>query len=475
MLGTTRHRRRRTRTEALTELFRVHGFSLLLAAFAATLILFGGSSRYDRIVQVPVRLMAIVVVTWAVFRPLRHDLPTLRIPALLLGAAIGLVLLQLVPLPPAIWTALPGRQELAAAAPLAGFAQPWRPLALSPDMALNTLLALTIPLAALWGLAVADKRAQELAYPAVLAVIAIALLVETVQLITGNQVLRAVYEAGFELQAAGIFANRNHQALLLAMGIPLALGWQGIRREGNRGTFARWGVGAGLILLLLVLLATGSRAGLVLGLIGLVAAAAIFWSWWSRRASSGARRSLWYVIAALALAFVIAAIALFFGRGEAIDRLLASDTSGDMRARAAPVLIEITRSYLPFGSGFGSFDAVFRRAEPAELLDTLYFNQAHNDLLQVVLEAGVPGLALMGAAIAWLGHAMIRLWASRTSHATVVRGRAAGAALILAILASAVDYPLRTPTMMAVVAVLVFVVAAGLAHLKSRPAEPVNS
>ena len=53
---------------------------------------------------------------------------TLKVPAMLLAMAIALVGLQLVPLPPALWTALPGREGLATAAQLAGFPQPWRPL-----------------------------------------------------------------------------------------------------------------------------------------------------------------------------------------------------------------------------------------------------------------------------------------------------------------------------------------------------------
>ncbi|QHL90240.1 hypothetical protein GVO57_04545 [Sphingomonas changnyeongensis] len=463
---TKRTRHHQTRRADIPAFFRAHGFHMLLALFVIVLVFLGGSSRYDRVVQIPVRLVAIATIAWACFRRLPNDLPSLRAPALLLGGAIMLVFVQLVPLPPAIWTALPGREDFAAAATLAGIAQPWRPLAIVPDMAVNALLALTVPLAVLWGLAGLDSRAREWVYPTILAVIAFALSVETIQLITGGQLVRAIYATGFDLQAAGIFANRNHQALLLAIGIPLATGWQVIRRSGNRGTIARWGVGLALVLLVMVLLATGSRAGLALGAVGLAGAAAIFLSWWGARASASKRKSTLLVFGALAIAVAAAIVAVASGRGEAVERLVGNDPSADMRARAAPVVVALAVDFLPFGSGFGSFDAVFRRVEPTDLLDTIYFNQAHNDLLQIVLEGGLPACLLLLGAIAWLGMATIRLWANRTTHVAVVRGRAASLALGLMALASAVDYPLRTPTMMAIAAALVFIVATALDHLR---------
>lgn len=444
-----------------------HGFTLCLILFAIVLVLFGGSSRYDRLVQIPVRLSAIAVLIWVSFRPPQDDQKALRAPALLLAAAIALVVLQLIPMPPALWTVLPGRGDFASLAPIAGFDQPWRPIAVVPDMAVNALLSLTVPLAVLWGLAVAGRQVRNLLYPVILAIAAIALIVETLQLITGAQLIRAVYETGFEAQAAGIFANRNHQALLLAITIPLLAGWQEIRRGGHRGSLARLGSGTALVLLIIVLIATGSRAGLALGVVGIVAAIAIFWSWWGRHARPLDRRRGLLGAIALVAVFSIAGAAVFFGRSEAIDRLLSADPSSDLRLRAAPVLLSLSREFLPVGSGFGSFDSVFRRAEPTAFLDTLYFNQAHNDLLQVVLEGGVPGLILLVAAVIWTVTSGVRLWMRPTSHPVVVQGRAANTALLLMIAASAVDYPLRTPTMMALAAAFAFLVAAALDHLRS--------
>lgn len=447
-------------------LVRVHWFHILLGLFLAALIFCGGSSRYDRIVQVPVRLAAIAILIGATFLTVRSEASALKIPAVLLGAVIVLVGLQLLPLPPALWTALPGREGLAVAAPLGGFPQPWRPLALVPDLTINALLSLTVPAAMLYALAVLDPRVSRWAYPAMLGAIVFALVIEMAQLITGADGFTALYDTRPGPDAVGIFANRNHQALLLAIGIPLLLGWEEIRSEGTRGTLGRWAGGGLVAMLVMILIATGSRAGLLLGAIGLLGALAVFWSWYGRRARP-ARRSVWLIAIGLVAAIaVVTAVAVIFGRGEAIDRLLAADPAGDKRARALPVLLDIARTYLPVGSGFGSFDAVFRRAEPFELLEATYFNQAHNDLLQVVLEGGVPALLLLLGAVAWFVVAALQLWRARSSQSTIVRGRAASIALLLMLVASAVDYPLRTPTMMAIACVLIFQVATALREVR---------
>ena len=67
----------------------------------------------------------------------------------LLGAWFALVLLQLVPLPPALWTQLPGRETLADGYRELGFALPWLPLSMAPYDHLRALVTLLPPAAAL--------------------------------------------------------------------------------------------------------------------------------------------------------------------------------------------------------------------------------------------------------------------------------------------------------------------------------------
>jgi len=434
-----------------------------ILAFVACVTFFGGSSRYDRMVQVPVRLAAILVIAAATFRS-SHAPAALRLPAILLLLSVVLVAAQLTPLPPEIWTALPGRAAFATLPAIAGFAQPWRPISIAPDLTVNSLLALAVPVAALYGLAVLDTRHQRWLWPVLLAVIGTSLLIGLIQLTTGAAGLDALYRVQWRETAPGLFANRNHQALLLAMGIPLLAGWEDLRRDDVRGTATRWSASAAMLLLLVTLLAMGSRAGLILGAFGLAGALAVFWSWY-RPSRRGGRMPLIAGSAIVGVGVAVLALILLLGRSESINRFIAANPLSDKRARAFPTVLDIIASYFPVGTGFGTFDPAFRRAEPFSLLEATYFNQAHDDLIQVVLEGGLPGAILLAVALAWLGYAGIKLWRHRGTRSAIVRGRAATIALLLAVGASAVDYPVRTPLIMTIVAALVFQVATALDQL----------
>src|SRR5690606_31342127 len=60
-------------------------------------------------------------------------------------AAAALAALHIVPLPPSVWTALPGRELLTQAAAVIGEEQPWRPLSISPGATINALSSLIVP------------------------------------------------------------------------------------------------------------------------------------------------------------------------------------------------------------------------------------------------------------------------------------------------------------------------------------------
>ena len=110
-------------------------FALLLSLLFI-LWLAGGASRADALGQTVVRAAAwLVVIALILFgeRPMARDL---RPVVLLLVIALILVLLQLVPLPPAIWQALPHR-DLVSASIAFGESQPWRPWSMTPGATAN--------------------------------------------------------------------------------------------------------------------------------------------------------------------------------------------------------------------------------------------------------------------------------------------------------------------------------------------------
>lgn len=457
---------RRRRSGPIDMITGSHIFLAALLMFLGALILFGGSSRYDQLAQVPVRVTAILVIAMATFRTASTAPQTIRLPALLLGSLIVLACVQMIPLPPQLWTALPGRSVFAEAAVAAGFEQPWRPISIAPDLTANALFSLTVPAAVLFGLMVLEPRYRQWQLTVILVVVVVSMLFGLVQLVTTSDGLNAIYDLPSRGTAPGIFTNRNHQALLLAMGLPLIASSGMLRRGDPVGTAARWTATAVAGLLVIVLIATGSRTGLLLGGFGLVGGLAVIWSWRNRLDTSRYRvQGIMLAVFAAVVAMLFGA-AILFGRAEAIDRLFAIDPFEDKRARALPTVIELVKSYFPTGSGLGTFDPAFRQVEPLALLDTTYFNNAHNDLLQLGLEGGAPALILLMVALIWLATASVRLWRNSSARGVIVTGRAASIGLLLILMASVTDYPLRTPIMMAIASALIFQMAAALDEIR---------
>ena len=428
----------------------------LLAALLTVLLFTGGASRSDTSGQVFVRIASMLVLILAVLFGDRLQPGSARPLFYMVGLAILLPLLQLVPLPPSWWQMLPGR---------AIFARPeiggnvWRPLAVIPGAALNAAASLVVPLAVLVAGAGLREGERLWTLTLLLILVTLAMLVGLAQLSAGG------FDYPFVNDTVGLisgpFANRNHFALLLTLGMLVSpiwiwLGQDGTRRSGRgrgRGVAAwRVPIAVGLVIvLLLLILATGSRAGTLLGVLGLLIGLLL-----ARQGLLRAVRRLpgwapWAIgagIAALVLVFVSISVAA--GRAVSIDRAFALDAAQDMRARALPTVLAMVRDYFPVGSGFGSFEPLFRLHEPFALLKPTYFNHAHNDFLEIVLEGGVPALLLLGTGLVWWVLASVRAW-RRNGTPAVVLGRAGSAMLLLILIASIFDYPARTPMVMALI------------------------
>jgi O-antigen ligase len=100
------------------------------------------------------------------------------------------------------------------------------------------------------------------------------------------------------------------------------------------------------------------------------------------------------------------------------------------------------RDFMPLGSGVGTFRQVYALYEDHDRLDvTTYVNHAHNDYLELALETGVPGLAVLALFLLWWGRAAWRAWRSREADPFARAAAVASAAILVH---SLVDFPLRT-------------------------------
>lgn len=408
----------------------------------------GGASRADAAGQVVIRVVATLVLVAGILFGARPALGKRAMPIVLfLLAAVLLGLLQLVPLPPAMWEAIPGRAILENAATLSGQAQPWRPWAIVPGAALNAIESLIVPAATLYLiLSMGDEERRRLP-GLLLCFIAASTLVGLLQF-SG---------AGFNNplindtpgQVSGTFANRNHLALLLAQGCLLAPVWAFL--EGRQPHW-RGPVAIGFVLLFaLTILASGSRTGLVLGILAL-GIALVTVRQGIRRVLSRYPRWAFPALVATIVGVISMFVLISFAadRAVSINRALAIDPGQDMRSRGLPTVMAMIREYFPFGSGLGGFDPIFRAHEPFALLKLSYFNHAHNDWLEIVLDAGLLGLLLLVTVVLWWVWASIRAWRAGASTRYALP-KLGSAMLLLVMIASAFDYPARTPVIMAVI------------------------
>jgi O-antigen ligase len=270
-----------------------------------------------------------------------------------------------------------------------------------------------------------------------------------------------------ENSAVGLFANRNHQAVLMACALPLLAAVASIRTYEEGYSRRHFGIAIGAALLLLMSLAsTGSRMGLLLGSLGFVAATTIYLM--TARQLGGSRR-LWVAAGGLSLAALLP-ISLLIARSGSLARLMA-DPVDQTRAAAWGPMIHAARMFLPFGSGFGTFEPVYRMVEPDSLLSTIYLNQAHNEPLQLAIEGGLPALFLLLLFLGWWAFAVVRAVRPRESSPRRALAMAMATATLIMMVSSFVDYPLRTPLLSALFALACVELMRAKRHSDAAPGQ----
>ncbi len=174
-----------------------------------------------------------------------------------------------------------------------------------------------------------------------------------------------------------------------------------------------------------------------------------------RRAAPDQRRKRIAVLSAMAIASLgLATVFIVWGRAFAVDRMLGSAEQEELRIKYLPLMIKMVKDFFPFGSGFGSFDPVFRSFEPLEVLSSTYFNNAHNDLVELALTGGLPALVVLGALLWWFGRTGTTAFSkARDVNTSRMLARASVVMISIMLLASLTDYPLRTPALGAVFAI----------------------
>jgi O-antigen ligase len=431
--------------------------AIAAAILLALSFVFGGASQGHALRLALVELAALPLLVLAASRLIQSGSWRQHRFALgLLAMLVAIPLLQLIPLPPAVWTSLPGRDQAVLALQLAGLEPGWASLSLAPDRTWGYALALTPPAAFFLAMLSLSQTQRERLIQFCFGAAIVGILLGAAQLASGSDRLYVWSWTGAG-SVNGFFANRNHLASSLLVTLPFAVifGAATLRRRDRR-TSALWfgAIFAGLVVVALA--AIRSRAGITLFapvmMISLLAA-------WIAAGRGRPGPALLVLVGAVGAALTAVAVL-------ALPPILARfDTEGAPEARFErwPLVAETAQTYLPLGSGLGSFDAVYRSVEPLEELDSTYFNQAHNDYLETWLETGWLGIGLILVFLVWFGRRSWTAWKAPPSREGDLQ-RAASIGIGVLLLHSVGDYPLRTVTL-----AVLFALCCGLLELAGRP------
>ncbi|MXP10901.1 O-antigen ligase family protein [Pseudoblastomonas halimionae] len=448
-------------------------FTLVVLMIAVFLM--GGGSRGDIISLILLRPLGVICLAIGLVTLKRDQVHIHRLALGIMAAIVVLIGLHVVPLPPAIWSALPGRDIAVEAGRLVGLEDQWRPLTLSPHRGWNAFYAMLVPAAAMilaMQLTVDQHRKLLLV---ILALAATSALLAVAQVASGLNRSLFPYAVTNTDYPVGLFANRNHSAAMLCIALPM-LAVFGLKAKGAVRALVHTATGATAIVLVLLALATGSRAGFVGLVIAALFSAALIRAWEPPVRKRGARSlKPFYIVGAIATVFVTAFIAIAFSRADGLGRLAETSAADENRWPVWETVVGFMGQYQPFGSGVGSFVELFQVHEPRDMLGTTYWNHAHNDWLEWILELGVPAVILLVLAMVAIART------GRTAWARLPLGRTPDllswvglSALFILGLWSLVDYPLRVPSLACVAAVAAVwmrlpAASAGQAKQTARP------
>ena len=161
--------------------------ALAVAMLLACLVLGGGGTSNpgtEILLQMILALLVLAAIWWprrsavgqGTANAISHIAPAI--------AALALVMpiLQLIPLPPALWHALPGRQPEVAALALIGQAERWMPLTMTPAATFASFLAILAEVAVFLAMARIDAAGRRAVCWVIVAVATVSIVLGSLQL-----------------------------------------------------------------------------------------------------------------------------------------------------------------------------------------------------------------------------------------------------------------------------------------------------
>ena len=409
-------------------------------------LILGGASQGAMLANVILQIGAASIIAYGLWRGGSLELRRVDyVPLALLAATLLWIAIMFIPLPPSLWQLLPGRDFVTRGYRLLGIELPWLSMALAPDRALRSALALLAPIVAFFLARHMDDAQSRRMIMGVVVIAALSAALGLTQQATGQQSILRLYDPTNRDSPVGLFANTNHFAVFLACSLPFAAAWVATI-DPKKPAKRKYLIGLALYtaMIALVLIVGSSLAGLAFLILSLIGAAYIIWG----RLASGRAKLLFITGVAVAVIATLSSLTAI-GTGAIGAKF---EDAPNSRANMTPVTATAGMEMAPTGSGLGSFTQVYAMHQPDRYTSTTWVNHAHNDYAELYLELGIPGLLLIAAFLVWFLRMGYHIWQRRSKH-QMLFAQAAWLSIAMMMLHSLVDYPLRTAAMASLFAV----------------------
>jgi O-antigen ligase len=408
----------------------------VVPVYLILILLLGGASAAGFFANMLLQWLAIPIIGGAILTqrttPMSRASRQLVFIALLL---LALLLIQILPLPPAIWMLFPGRGEIIEGYQALGIDLPWLPISVVPNLTVASTLWLLPALAVLLGITRIGAFRPLWIAAAIIGVTIAAIAWGAVQR-SGNDAAY-IYEITNYGVATGFFSNANHLATLLMVAMPFIaavyLAARGRSRSAQRDSALLVLLVGAIGVMVVGIAINGSLAGIGLSVPVLAASGLML--------LSRKRKIPFWAPIPLILITVVGLFVIF-------SRPLGNNlTTAD--ARVSPIsrytsfsnTLSAARDFFPIGSGAGSFNTIYPMYEEPSTMTTTYVNHAHSDIIEIALDMGLPGLLLLALFLVWWFRRAAVIWRAPEPDEFA---RAATIATAAIIAHSLVDYPLRT-------------------------------
>jgi O-antigen ligase len=400
----------------------------------------GGGGTPEPILELIIETVAgLAVLAWLWLSPAKTIVFD---PILWLGVAVfvAIPLIQLIPLPPTLWHALPGRMVETRSLALVGGDASWRPLSVDAPQTFASFLSLAPPILLLFFVSQLGLRSRAFLLLVVGAFGLFSAIVGAAQVAAGNADRLRFYTFTHNGFATGFMANRNHQADVILIAIAALATWAWANKTVVQRRTQKLLLASALVVLVFSVVLTGSRMGTALLVIALGGTIPAFVSLF---------RSLAHhlLTSGIVIALVLAVGAMLAWTNPALQRTWHRyELQREGRWDLWPDALFAAKTYWPVGAGVGNFIPVFRAAENLDAVDDTYPVRAHNDYLEFAIESGFFGLLILAGLAAALFIRIYQRFRTVGQATQLTRPEALFAATAIGVVAlhSIVDYPLRT-------------------------------